>query len=378
MKASAMYPADSVRSEDFLRRMGGHVATLMDYSRFNYVAQPEDSIPPELLVPEVGPYDKFAVKWGYRPILEASTPDEEREVLDRWARAQDTVPWFRFSTSDAPNDPENLTEAVGDADAVKSTTLAMRNLERVMGMVLEVAERPGEDYALLEELYGEAVGQWGRYMRHVAALIGGAITQEKYGTGPRFEPVAEARQREAMSFLEAHAFSPPEMFLDEEILWRIEAEGAVERIRDAQAGVMRTLLSPRKLNTLVEYEGLTGGDTYTLPEFMEALRDAVWGGLQGSGEVRLDIHRRNLQRAFLETADSELNPSDEQLEREGRLPAVFRRPPRWGNDVRALLKAELRAIDRLAAAAEGRAADTLTRVHLDDVRSEVERILEGG
>jgi hypothetical protein len=377
MKASAMYPADSIRSEDFLRRMGGHVATLMDYSRFNYVAQPEDSIPPELLVPTVGPYDKFAVKWGYRPILEASTPDEEREVLDRWARAQDTVPWFRFSTSDAPNDPENLTEAVGDADAVKSTTLAMRNLERVMDMVLEVAERPGEDYTLLEELYGQAVGQWGRYMRHVAALIGGAITQERYGTGPRFEPVAEARQREAMDFLREYAFSPPEMFLDEEILWRIEAEGAVERIRDAQAGFMRAVLSPRKLNTLVEYTALTGGDTYTLPDFMGDLRDAVWGPIGETGAVRLDIHRRNLQRAFLEAVDTELNPTESQLEQEGRRPARLQRPPRWGNDVRALLKAELRAIDRRVAGAEGRAADTLTRVHLADVRSEIARILEG-
>jgi hypothetical protein len=122
---------------------------------------------------------------------------------------QDTVPWFRFSTPDVPNDPENMTEAVGDADAVKSTTLALRNLERVMDMMLEVAERPGEDYGLLEELYGQAVGQWGRYMRHVAALIGGALTQERYGTGRRFEPVPEARQRAAMAFLDEHAFRPP-------------------------------------------------------------------------------------------------------------------------------------------------------------------------
>jgi hypothetical protein len=375
MKASAMYPADSIRSVSFLERKGSHVATLMDYSRFNYVAQPEDSIPLDLLIPKVGPYDRFAVKCGYRPILEASTPDEEREVLDRWARAQDTVPWFRFSTSDAPNDPENITEAVGDADAVKSTTLALRNLERVMDMMLPVAERPGEDYSLLRELYGQAVGQWGRYMRHVAALIGGALTQEKYGTGPRFEPVSRERQREAMAFLQSHAFQPPEMFLDDEILWRIEAEGAVDRIRTAQAGILTTLLSPRKLNTLVEYEALGREDVYRLTEFMAQLREGVWGGLDG-GSVRTDIYRRNLQRAYLESVDGELNPTEAQLEREGNLPAAFRRPPRSANDVRAVLREELRTIDRLAQRAEGNAADAMTRIHLRDVRAEIARILE--
>ncbi|MBT8405371.1 MAG: zinc-dependent metalloprotease [Gemmatimonadetes bacterium] len=378
MKSSAMYPADSVRSVDFLERMGGHVATLMDYSRFNYVAQPEDSIPPELLVPRVGPYDKFAVMWGYRPILDASSPDAERPMLDDWARTQDTIPWLRFSTSDAPNDPENITEAVGDADAVASTGLALRNLERVMGSLMDVAEQPGEDYALLEELYGEAVGQWGRYMRHVAALIGGAITQEKYGTGARFDPVAEERQREAMQFLIDNAFTVPEMFLDEDILWRIEAEGAVARIRTAQSGLLNALMSPRKLNSLVEYEALTSGDTYTLPDMMAQLREGVWGSVVGSGSLRLDIYRRNLQRAWLEAVDGELNPSETDLQREGSLPAAFRRPPRWGSDVRALLREELRTLGGAAQRAEGRAADTLTRVHLRDVRAEIERILDAG
>ncbi len=378
MKASAMYPADSIRSASFLERMDGHVATLMDYSRFNYVAQPEDSIPPELLVPRVGPYDRFAVKWGYRPIPGATTPDEERPVLDSWARSQDTIPWLRFSTPDAPNDPENLTEAVGDADAVLSTGLALRNLERVVGSLLDVAERPGEDYALLRELHGEAVSQWGRYMRHVAAVIGGAITQEKYGTGARFEPVAEGRQREAMAFLATHAFQVPEMFLDPEILWRVEAEGAVARIRQQQAGILNTLLSPRKLNTLVEYEALTGGETYTLAEFISDVRDGVWGELSGSGVLRLDIHRRNLQRAWLDAVDRELNPTEATLEREASAPASQQRPPRWGSDVRALLRAELRALESLADRAEGRAGDDMTRVHLQDVQIEIERILAGG
>ena len=141
-KASGMYPADSLRSAGFLRRMG-HMATLMDYSRFNYVAQPEDQIPPELLLPDLGPYDRFAIKWGYRPILDAATPEDELPILDGWARQQDSIPWLRFSTSDSPNDPFDLREAVGDSDAMRSSRLGLMNLERVMRMLIPVAERPG-------------------------------------------------------------------------------------------------------------------------------------------------------------------------------------------------------------------------------------------
>ncbi len=374
MKASAMYPADSIRSRSFLERMGGHVATLMDYSRFNYVAQPEDSIPASLLIPHVGPYDKFAVKWGYRPILDATTPEQEKPTLNAWAREQDTVPWLRFSTPDAPNDPENQTEAVGDADAVESSGYGLMNLARVMANLRQATEKPDKDYSLMEGMYGEAVSQWGRYMRHVAALIGGAITQEKLGTGRRFTPVSEARQHAAMQFLATNAFEVPSMFLDQEILWRIEARGAIDRIRNAQTSLIGTMLQPAKLNTLVEYETLTDGDTYTLPEYLGEMHDALWGEL-GNRRVDINIYRRNLQRAFLDRVDAELNPTAKQLEQEAAIARFAPRPPRWGNDVRAIFKAELHQIDREAARAQSRAANEITRVHLADIRSEIQRIL---
>lgn len=367
MKASAMYPVDSIRSRGFLDRMGGHVATLMDYSRFNYVAQPEDSIPPHMLIPQVGPYDKFAVRWGYRPIPSARTPEAEVVTLDRWAREQDSVPWFRFSTSGAPNDPENLTEAVGDADAVRATMLGLRNLQRVMSNMRAATETSGRDYSLLTEMYGAAVSQWGRYMRHVAAVVGGAITQEKYGTGRRFEPVSEARQREAVAFLSRNAFQLPEMFLDDEILWRIESRGAVDRIRDAQTSLFATLLSPSKLNTLVDYEARLGNRTYTLAEYMGDLRQGVWGDLNQS-RVTTDVYRRNLQRAYIDRINTELNPPPPS--------PTAARPTGWGSDVRAMYRAELKAIDQMASRAGSRATDAMTRVHLADVRSEIARALD--
>ena len=375
MKASAMYPADSLRSRTFLERMGGHVATLMDYSRFNYVAQPEDDIPPHLLVPGVGPYDKFAIMWQNKPIPGASTPDEEWPTLDRWSRMQDTIPWYRWSTIDATADPHAITEAVGDEDAVKSSALGMRNLERVVASLLRVAEQPGQDYELLSELYSNAVSQWGRYNGHVAAMVAGAQTWERYGTGPRFEPLAEAQQREAMRYLAENAFRVPAMFLDPAILRRIEQEGIVDRVRSAQVGVMSSLLSPRRLSRLVEYEALAGpgGSAYTVAEFLADLRSGAWTELSARN-ARIDVFRRTLQRAYLEAAERAINPPEPPPSapapvRQAAVAARF-------SDARALLRGELGEVQRQARAAADRTTDAMTRLHLRDVVREIDRILD--
>lgn len=370
MKSSGMYPADSLRDVTFLERMGGsHVATLMDYSRFNYVAQPEDGIPLEYLIPKVGPYDRYAVRWGYSVIPGASTPDEERATLNAWAREQDAFPWLRFSTADAEgSDPNNLTEAVGDEDAVKSNTLGMRNLDRVMDMLLDVTEVEGESYAELENMYGQAVSQWGRYMGHVIAIVGGAHTQEKYGTGPRFEPMARERQAEAVEYLNRIAFHIPDMFLNPDILRRIEPEGVVDRFRDRQKDVLGQLLSRTRLERLIEF-GATDAMTYTITDLMNDLRGGIWDEL-GRGRVSVNTYRRNLHRAFLAVVDDRLHPSEREMTRANN-PV----PAPWTSDIRAVLRAELEDLDTMAEEALHRAGDTITRIHLRDVRREIERIL---
>ncbi|MCI0436292.1 MAG: zinc-dependent metalloprotease [Gemmatimonadetes bacterium] len=375
MKASAMYPADSVRSASFLRRMGGHVATLMDYSRFNYVAQPEDNIPPALLIPDVGPYDRFVVMWGHRPIPGARSPDDERPTLDQWARMQDTIPWFRFTTDDSPNDPFNLTEAVGDQDAVKSSTLGLRNLQRVMDMMLDAAEKPGEDYTLLEGLYDNAVSQWGRYNSHVAAIVGSAETQEKYGTGPRFTPTSRARQQEALRYLSEHAFRVPDWLLADDILRRIEAEGVVNRVRSAQSGVVNSVLGAARLNRLVEYEALSpAGTTYTIADLIGDLESGIWSELTAS-RVRIDVFRRNLQRACIEAIERVLYPPRPATQPAGP-PGLPGAAPLAPSDARPALRGHLVELDRRVESAIGRAADGMTRLHLRDIRLEIERLLD--
>ncbi|TVP75789.1 MAG: DUF5117 domain-containing protein [Gemmatimonadales bacterium] len=360
MKASAMYPADSIRSRSFLERKGSHVATLMDYSRLNYVAQPEDNIPPELLIPKVGPYDRYAVMWGHKPIPGATTPDEEWETLNEWSQMQDTIPWFRFTTPGAGNDPEAVTEAVGNADAVQSSTLGMRNLQRVMDMLLDVAEKPGQDYSLLQELYSNAVSQWGRYNNHVASIVGGAYTQNRYGTGERFTPVERERQQEALQYLAENAFHVPEMFLDQDILRRIESDGVVQRFSNSSANVFRTLISEPRLNRLVEYEAMSNGQpSYTVSDLLGDLRAGVWTELDASNP-QVNVYRRSLQRVFVSTMDEYLNPEGQRVM----------------SDARPIVRAEMADLATALSSAANRSSDRMTQLHFQELEREVRRMLD--
>ena len=361
MKASSMYPPENVRDPDWVATMG-HTPTLMDYARFNYVAQPEDGIAVGDLIPGIGPYDVWATRWGYAPIPGAETPDDEKATLDAWAREQDGTPWYRFSTPDARGaDPGQITEAVGDADAVQSTALGLRNLERVAAMLLEAtaADAAGDPYDDLDELYGRLVGQWATEMNHVAAVVGGVRSQQKHvgQEGVRFATIPRAVQVEALAFLQSHAFETPMFLVDPEILRRIEPAGALERIRASQTRVLQTLLSPSRLGRLVEQEAIDGPAAYAPTDFLGDLRTGLWSELEAPA-VRIDAWRRNVQRVWLDLIRDRLG---------GRRPAA--------GEVRALLRGELRALDRAIGAAAARAADRPTRLHLEDMRDTIEQTL---
>jgi hypothetical protein len=319
------------------------------------------------------------VKWGYAPIPGARTPDDERPVLDQWARQQDQFPWLRFTTSDATADHENLTEAVGDADAVRSTTLAMRNLTRVVASIQSVSEKPMENYDEMQALYNAAIGQWGTYMNHVAAIVGAAYTQEKYGTGERYRPVEKARMRAAVRYHNATSFQVPQMFLDPSILRRIENEGVVERVRARQAAVVNSLLGVARMNRLVEFESMAArpSDAYTLADLMEDMRAGIWGELNAPS-IRVNVYRRNLQRAFLSTANARLNPPPLPAGAPAALVTAAAAANPANSDIRGVIRAELQDLDRAIAAALPRAGDAMTRIHLRDLRTEIAKILDPG
>jgi hypothetical protein len=377
MKASSLYSVDSIRNKDFLARMS-HTPTLMDYSRFNYVVQPEDNIPVDLLIPKIGPYDIWATHWGYAPIPNAKTPDDERATLDQWAREQDAKPYLRFSTSGAlGTDPGDNTEAVGDGDAVKATGLGIKNIKRLVPMLIPATVNPTEDNSDLRELYSELFNQWVTELRHVVVIVGAVESQEKYGSqpGPRFTPEGAARQRAAVKFLNENAFATPTFFMRPEILNRIEPNGALTRTLGAQNSLLTGLLQDARLNRLIEFEATapTPGTTYTAAEMLADVRNGIFSEL-GAASVKIDASRRALQQAYVSQMRGKVNPPPPALP--AGLPAgfVLAVPPRI-QDIRALARSELKALDGELAAAQKKAGDTLTRAHLDDVRNQIDDIL---
>ena len=360
MKASATYPVDKLRDVQWLKTMS-HTPTLMDYSRFNYVAQPEDNIPLEQLIPQIGPYDKWATMWGYKPIPGAKSPDDEKKTLDEWAREQDSKAYLRFSTADARgSDPGENTEAVGDGDAIASTALGLKNLKRVADMILPATTHQGEPYDDLEELYARMLGQWATEMNHVTAIVGGFNSQQKHGgqDGVRFVIVPREKQLAAVRFLNDNAFATPSWALKADILRRIEPAGALARVNAAQERVLNSLLSNTRFDRLVEQEAIDGMAAYKPADFMSDVRRGIWSEID-AGPVKIDVYRRNLQNSYIDLLSAKLN---------GR-PAVI-------DDYRALIKAELRDLSNAIGAAMPRATDRQTRAHLADARDQIAKALD--
>jgi len=361
MKASSTFTIAQIRDPKFVKE-NGHTPTLMDYSRFNYVAQPEDRIDPVDLVPKIGPYDKWATMWGYKPIPGAKTPEAEKATLDRWAREQDEKPYLRFSTEGgAATDPGDETEAVGDIDAVTATTLGLKNLQRVSEMLMKATTyKPGDPWDELEEVYGRMAGQWSTELNHVVKVIGGVDSQQKHigQTGPRFVTVARSRQQEAVQFLLNNAFQVPQFLIRPEILRRIQPTGIIDRVRTTQSGVMAQLLQAARLDRMAEQYVLDGPKVaYSPLELLTDVRNGVWSELAKPGTA-INVYRRNVQRAYLDQMDSRLNSAGSSAE------------------VRSLVRGELRALDRQLQAAQAGATDGATKLHINDCRDEIKAILD--
>lgn len=352
MKASSAFPVDSLRSATFTAEHGVE-ASIMDYGRMNYVAQPGDGA---RLIPKIGPYDEFATMWGYRPIPEAETPDAEKPTLDEWARRQEDNPWLRFGSADGI-DPSAQTEDLG-SDPVAATRLGLRNLRRIVPMMLEATSEEGESYETLEELYGRLVGQWEDEMGHVVTLVGGVYQERKrYGQeGVVHTPVSRAKQREAMSFLLENAFRPPTFLVDPNLVRRFEPTGTVDRLSDAQADLLEELLSDRRLNRLVEQSAVrSGGEPYAPAEMLADLRGGVWSELDEGGRFTIGPYRRELQRAWTRTMIDKLDND---------------------SDIGALTRGELRDVVATIDERVSAAGDRVTRLHLIDARDRIQRALD--
>ena len=374
MVASTYYPVDSLRSKSFTCRMKGTSPSIMDYARYNYVAQPGDSA---CLMQGIGPYDFYAIDWGYRRIPGAASPDAERPLLDSLARLQDANPYFRWIGDGDPVDPRIITEALGD-DPVKASGYGVRNIKRLVPMLIPATTTDKLDnYDRLEELYGELINQWAREMNHVAVVVGGVYQFTKYAgqTGRVYQPVPRAKQAEAVQFLNDNVFTTPAFFFDPEVLRRIEPTGFVDRVRARQTALLNLLFQDPRLSRVADQQATEPGGAYAIADLFGDVRRGIFSEF-GTGAVRVDEYRRNVQRAFVDQMERLISTPLVTPLPPGFTPfAGFTPPAPRPADARAQARLELVDLQSTLRAAVPRAGDRTTRAHIVDLEARINQIL---
>lgn len=376
------YPVDSVRSPTWVRRMG-HTPSIMNYTRNNYVAQPEDAIPPDDLVQHVGPADIYSIQWGYTPIPAAATADDERPTLERWIRVQDTIPAYRFVSIDDMGDGHPYGgDANDDADPIRSAGLGLANLRRVVALLAREAAPSGFERRDLENLHHQVMAQRFRELARVVDLVGGTTIQYKAGDQPGavYTPVPAARQREAMRFLDSAAFVTPAWMIAPELTARYEAEGVTARLLGMQMRLLDRLLSVKRLHRLVQQRLAAdrAADAYAPREMLADLRRSLWKEL-ADRRVTIDYVRQGVQLGYLRSVGGAL----------GRAPEAAPLPPLNPRDIvtitanytgqeQALFRAELRTLLDAVIRAVPHAANPETRAHLERCRAVIDRALRDG
>jgi hypothetical protein len=371
MIASSAFPVDSLRSPTFTARYGV-APSIMDYTRQNYIAQPGDGV--ERFVRKIGPYDEYAVEWAYRWYPDVASPDDETPVLDSLIAAHANDETFRFASSSGGYNPDAQTEDMGD-DPVLASTYAVQNLQRVVPNLVAWTSTPGESYDDLDEIYGELLGMWRRYMGHVVTVVGGVrMTPRAAGQpGVVYAPVSRDEQERALAFLDEHVFETPAWLLDPEILRRVQPTGGVDRVRALQVSVLNQLLDPMRLGRLVEAEAIDGGTGYPLSAFMSDLRRDVWAELDDR-QPEVDVFRRNLQRGYVERLAALLTEDERDLpERVAYLGLDVSQ-----SDVRAAARGALRRVRAAAESGARRTRDAVTRDHLLDVAARIDALFDDG
>lgn len=367
MGSSVAYPVDKLRDPEFTKKYGT-APSIMDYARFNYVAQPGDG--DVALMPNIGIYDKYAIKWGYRPIPEASSAEAEKKTLDSWILEHAGDPMYRFGRQQrGVIDPSSQTEDLGD-DAMKASMYGIANLKRIVPNLIEWTAEDGQNYDELDKMYGQVLSQYNRYMGHVAANVGGVY--EMYKTydqdGAVYTHVSAAKQKEAVDFLQANLFTTQDWLIDQNIFDKVESSGNVERIRRFQTRTLNNLLDFGRMSRMLENETLNGAQAYPFMTMMEDLRKGMFSEL--SARQPIDIYRRNLQRAYVERLEYLMTEEQGAASRFSSRTNVDVSQ----SDIRAVVRAELKSLKR--SLQTSRLRDRMSTIHADDLVERIDMILD--
>ena len=342
----------------------------MDYARFNYIAQPEDK--GVALMPNVGVYDKHAIKWGYKPILGVKDAKDEKETLDKWILDNQNSLLHRFGS--AGIDPSSQTEDLGD-DAVKASEYGIKNLKRIVPNLIDWTSEDGKDYADLNTMYGQVLSQFNRYMGHVSANIGGVYQYYKTydQSGAVYTHVNKLHQKNCMNFLQKQLFETPTWMIDVNILNKIEFAGITNRIRSTQSRTLNSVLDFGKMARLIENEAINGSNAYSLLDMMSDLRKGIWSELYNNNKI--DVYRRNLQLAYLDRVEYIMTEDQSQVS--SRFRNYITSVKVSQSDIRTIAASELMELKKDIKKSIKRTSNKMSKIHLEASLNKVNKILEG-
>jgi Met-zincin/Domain of unknown function (DUF5117)/Domain of unknown function (DUF5118) len=369
--SSSSVPVENLRNKAWVEA-NGHTPSIMDYARFNYVAQPEDNIGRKGLFPRIGDYDNWAIEWGYRRFYQFSDPEAEKGKLNSWI--MDKLKNHRLYWGDGESnqdDPRNQTEDLGD-DAMKAGMYGIKNLQRIVPNLIQWTKEDNKDYAGLQQLYEQVQGQFIRYSVHIARQVGGIMLTPKMveESGPVYENVAEAKQKEAVDFLNKNVFTTPAWLLNTDIFTRTGLTGpaVVGRVQDA---ALNRLLSSSTLNKLLDAETLLGNNAYQVTELLADLKKGIWSELPTSKAT--DVYRRNLQKSYVNALISLLSPPVNISPFPGLV--ITAGGVNEKSDAKSIVRAHMASLRSEIIAAATKAADQLTKFHLQDLADRLNKAL---
>ena len=372
MGSSSAYPVDSLRSASFTKKFGT-APSIMDYARFNYVAQPEDK--GVALMPDIGPYDKHAIEWGYRPILD-KTAVEEKATLNKWILDKADNPMYRFGHQQAGGvvDPSSQTEDLGD-DAIKASSYGIKNLQRILPNIEKWTTKDGENYDEMATMYGQILSQFNRYMGHVTANIGGVYEYYKTSDqeGVVYTHVAKSHQKNALKLINKELFSTPTWMIDKNIYAKTQFSGSIEKIGSVQTRTLNNILDSGRMARMIENQTMNGAKAYSLVAMFSDLRRGVWSELY-TGKT-IDTYRRSLQRAHINRLDYLLNMAKNQR---GANSGYFKQSTVniGQSDIKAMVRGELNRLKRQIRTATSNAANTTSKYHLQDAIARIDMALD--
>lgn len=335
MGSSFAYDVESLRSPEFTQKMGGTAPSIMDYARFNYVAQEGDGV--TQITPKIGVYDEFAINWGYRWTGRKS-PEEELAITNSWIEKHQGDPlYFYGEQQEETIDPRSQSEDLGN-NAMKAGEYGIANLKKTIPNIVEWSTKNGENYDEAKSFYNQIINQWYVYNNHVLANIGGIyITPSVKGDNLKsYEAVPYKTQKEALEFIKKNMLTLPEWlfispFKDKIKPAKTTPKGLVDQspynvFREKQAAILYGLMNDARLLRILENEFLKSPQNkekiMTVNTLFTELRNFIFN--KTIKKQSLSISERMTQKNYIDALIIDVSRFYEKTEKGifGRMPMI--------------------------------------------------------